>query len=355
MVARFKCCKTKEALSYFCISCHAIFHASCANRLSSIVKLSNNRVYCSAACESEDNEHRNYDSYTTEINSLKHEIQDKEKHIIRLTKKAKDFEEDVFESEQSFIEEQNSFKDQLKNQKERMCTLQKEIVGAEEKNKNLQKQMDSYEQMTKDMQTEMTKLKNIHADMLKTISLLEETNNAYSRKIGELEERTKEDRCRLSENTEGNANDQQNILDDRDKQLRTEENVSLYDELFKQSRNSAKTSKKLLIVGDQLARNCARVLHNSMKSIGYIVEGIVKPNTEAANITSNIFTQTMDHGQSDYVRTNLLVCILFDEKKEGTGVRHGPPKMLRTSTRYFPEWPTIEPIYLYSTIQVVID
>ncbi|CAH1972010.1 unnamed protein product [Acanthoscelides obtectus] len=299
MVARFKCCKTKEALSYFCISCHAIFHASCANRLSSIVKLSNNRVYCSAACESEDNEHRNYDSYTTEINSLKHEIQDKEKHIIRLTKKAKDFEEDVFESEQSFIEEQNSFKDQLKNQKERMCTLQKEIVDAEEKNKNLQKQMDSYEQMTKDMQTEMTKLKNIHADMLKTISLLEETNNAYSRKIGELEERTKEDRCRLSENTEGNANDQQNILDDRDKQLRTEENVSLYDELFKQSRNNAKTSKKLLIVGDQLARNCARVLHNSMKSIGYIVEGIVKPNTEAANITSNIFTQTMDHGQSD--------------------------------------------------------
>ncbi|CAH2012761.1 unnamed protein product [Acanthoscelides obtectus] len=138
--------------------------------------------------------------------------------------------------------------------------------------------------------------------MLKTISLLEETNNAYSRKIGELEERAKEDRCRLSENSEGNANDQQNILDNRDKQLRTtEENVSLYDELFKQSRNSAKTSKKLLIVGDQLARNCARVLHNSMKSIGYIVEGIVKPNTEAANITSNIFTQTMDHGQSDYV------------------------------------------------------
>ncbi|CAH1975016.1 unnamed protein product [Acanthoscelides obtectus] len=65
------------------------------------------------------------------------EIQDKEKHIIRLMKKAKDFEEDVFESEQSFIEEQNSFKDQLKNQKERMCTLQKEIVDAVEKNKNL--------------------------------------------------------------------------------------------------------------------------------------------------------------------------------------------------------------------------
>ncbi|CAH1989333.1 unnamed protein product [Acanthoscelides obtectus] len=255
--------------------------------------LLNDRVYCSAACESEDNEHRNYDSYTTETNSLKDEIQDKEKHIIRLMKKAKDFEEDVFEFEQSFIEEQNSFKNQLKNQKKRMCTLQKEIVDAEEKNKNLQKQMDSYEQMTKDMQTEMTKLKNTHADMLKTIS--------------ELEERTKEDRCRLSENTEGNANDQQNILDDRDKQLRTEENVSLYDELFKQSRNSAKTSKKLLIVGDQLARNCARVLHNSMKSIGYIVEGIVKPNTEAANITSNIFTQTMDHGQSDYIQKLKLV------------------------------------------------
>ncbi|CAH1986822.1 unnamed protein product [Acanthoscelides obtectus] len=118
-----------------------------------------------------------------------------------------------------------------------MCTLQKGIVDAEEKNKNLQKQMDSMNKFSKDMQTEMTKLKNIHADMLKTISLLEETNNAYSRKIGELEERAKEDRCRLSENTEGNANDQQNVLDTRDKQLRTtEENVSLYDELFKQSR-----------------------------------------------------------------------------------------------------------------------
>ncbi|CAH2019494.1 unnamed protein product, partial [Acanthoscelides obtectus] len=115
------------------------------------------------------------------------------------------------------------------------------------------------------------------------------TNNAYSRKIGELEERAKEDRCRLSENTEGNANDQQNVLDTRDKQLRTTE-----------ENDSAKTSKNLLIVGNQLARNCARVLHNSMKSIGYIVEGIVKPNTEAANITSNIFTQTMDYGQGDY-------------------------------------------------------
>lgn len=304
MVTRFKCCKNKEVLYYLCITCDAIFHHSCANRLKSVVKLSGNKIYCCAACESADNDDKNYDLYQKEINKLKDELEDKEKHIIRLMKKAKDFEEDVLETEQSFIEEQNHHRDKLKTQKEKICTLQREIIDAEEMNKNLVNLINDYKQSIEEMQNEMTELRNIHADMLKTISLLEETNDRYSMKIDQLEKETvKDDECRTIRNVLGNANFVlEKTLEGRNEQQNSiEEYISLYEELSQQTGKNRNSGKKVLILGDEFGRNCARNVYNSMYSLGFIVEGFIKPNTEIADITSNLFSQTIHFGQDDYV------------------------------------------------------
>nr|CAI5849229.1 unnamed protein product [Callosobruchus analis] len=88
-----------------------------------IVKVSGNKIYCSSECELEDNKIISLDESSETAERLKQELNDKEKHIERLLKRAKDFENDVLEIEQRFIDEQSEYKEQLKIQKEKMYSL----------------------------------------------------------------------------------------------------------------------------------------------------------------------------------------------------------------------------------------
>lgn len=153
------------------------------------------------------------------------------------------------------------------------------------------------------MQKEMTELRNIHVDMLKNINLLEETNNRYSKKIDKLEKKVeKQDECQIIENTQDNAIVLQKTLEVRNKQQSSiEEYISLDEELFELTKKYRNTYRKVLSLGEDFGRNCARSIYNSMNSSGFILAGIIKPNTEIANITSNLFSQTIHFGQDDYV------------------------------------------------------
>nr|CAI5848564.1 unnamed protein product [Callosobruchus analis] len=74
MSSKFICCSKKGELYYICVSCFGVYYHSCAKRL--------------------------------------REVLEKEKYIASLQRTTKDFENDVIEIEQKFVEGQNHLKDQ---------------------------------------------------------------------------------------------------------------------------------------------------------------------------------------------------------------------------------------------------
>lgn len=58
--------------------------------------------------------------------------------------------------------------------------------------------------------------------------------------------------------------------------------------------------EEILILGDEYAKNFSSVLRHSTGS-KYSIKAIVKPDCELSHLTGNLFADTLDYGQEDYV------------------------------------------------------
>nr|CAI5857656.1 unnamed protein product [Callosobruchus analis] len=273
MSSKFKCCRNKEALYYICATCLGVYHHSCANRLRSIIKISENKIFCSQGCEEKTIDDSSK-KYLEEINTLKTEVSEKDKYIEHLQKTAKDFENDVIEIEEKFIEEQNRFKELLRCQKEQMYTMHTEIMKAEGQNKNLSEMIDTYRNHVKEMEKEIQQLKTVEAEMLTSISILEDTNDTYAKEIGMLQKET--DITIVTANT--SQSPQENLDQDNSSSVR-----------------------KILVIGDEQARGVSRWLSTSLQKSDFLTSGIVMTSADLCDISKILFKNMTDFGQTDVI------------------------------------------------------
>lgn len=103
MNRNFKCCKNKDFSNFICVACNSVFHPSCMERMTDIVKVSGFRILCSESCQNIFNEKDHMEDEKSEkIDALVKELKEKDTYIKRLKRNSQTFENDVTEAEKSF-------------------------------------------------------------------------------------------------------------------------------------------------------------------------------------------------------------------------------------------------------------
>ncbi|VEN58452.1 unnamed protein product [Callosobruchus maculatus] len=154
--------------------------------MENIVKISGNKIYCGPECELDGNNVINPEVSSEITEKLKQELSDKERYIERLLKKAKDFETDVLEIEQRFIDEQTEYKEQLKFSKEKLYSLKSDFIRTQKENEKLTGKIDEYQKQIEKMFTQINELQKVNVDMLSSINILEKANDTYEEEIERL-------------------------------------------------------------------------------------------------------------------------------------------------------------------------
>lgn len=96
----FKCCGSKEFRNYCCVTCTNIFHPSCLERYSGWLVVGGFKIFCSHDCQKKhlDNE-EDRSKMKLELDRLTTEIAQRDMSITRLKRSTKDFEDELFQSE----------------------------------------------------------------------------------------------------------------------------------------------------------------------------------------------------------------------------------------------------------------
>ncbi|VEN63801.1 unnamed protein product [Callosobruchus maculatus] len=320
MSSKFACCKSKDVLYYICINCLGVYHHSCANRLRGIKKLTGNRIICCSRSETDDNNETDMKLHE-EIERLKTELVDKENFITRLQKTAKDFENDVLEIEQKFVDEQKAYKEQLKVQKEKLCIMHQDLIKSENKNTELLIRMDDYKKQLSETEKIINELRSIESEMLTSMSVLEQTNETYAKEIDSFHRRSGAGKILASQDQReqehlenlsslasiiGNELTPQGASDMVPNKTSaglaefvTNVEVSLGMSAAKTTNTWTSVSKKVLpkqkkkivVVGDELSRNVARLLNIHLNPSEFEAKGIVKCNADFHEISKTVVSR----------------------------------------------------------------
>lgn len=177
----YECCKDKVLSAVCCVVCSSIFHKSCLERRKTAVKITGHRIYCSARCrENQLAEENKTEDFLKEIQGLKEEIEDRKRHIERVQKQSRDFENEILHTEEGYIakfrelegiiERRNNDLDVLKD---KIVTMERELVTRNDTNVQLEDNLRD--------------LGNINSGMIAAIRALEMENDLHAGKIKLLE------------------------------------------------------------------------------------------------------------------------------------------------------------------------
>ncbi|VEN55225.1 unnamed protein product [Callosobruchus maculatus] len=286
----------------------------CCNRMKNIVKISGNKIYCGPECELDGNNVINSEVSSEITEKLKQELSDKERYIERLLKKAKDFETDVLEIEQRFIDEQTEYKEQLKFSKEKLYSLKSDFIRTQKENEKLTGKIDEYQKQIEKMFTQINELQKVNVDMLSSISILEKANDTYEEEIERLK-------------TSGNSTlVRENAILGIDEDSRTEEDkgadfvnvLNIHPNLG----HNINRKRKILVIGDEFAKNGSTVLHSIIPDSDITIEGIVKPSIEFSDLALSLFYYSQQYGKNDYIIIMLSTINISNFRQLNLALRH---------------------------------
>nr|CAI5845634.1 unnamed protein product [Callosobruchus analis] len=277
------------------------------------IKLTENKIYCSPECEAKTND-SNVERQQADIKRLELEVIEKQAYIDRLQKRARDFENDVIEVEQKYIEEQHIYKAELKNNKEQMYLLRQKIIETEETNKNLTEKIEKYLSQIKQLNIEINELKQVEVEMLNSLTVLEATNDTYVNEIErlqygadtcdattELEDDSKTEECvRRHSTTEVHPVSELSSSSVAEN-VPTTGNVSStsFEAGPEVPINTIQRKKKIIIYGDEYAINFRKSLDMYIGN-SFQVDAFVKPNIEFSALTKNLFQHVVSLQEDDY-------------------------------------------------------
>nr|CAI5848500.1 unnamed protein product [Callosobruchus analis] len=219
-------------------------------------------------------------------------------------------ENDLIEIEQKFVEEQNHLKEQLKDQKEQLYLMHTEMLKVEEKNRNLSEMIAAYQKQIKELETEIKELRSVEIEMLTSLSSLEESNDTYIKHIDMLQKEA--DVAILAENlchsSEKNTIYQGSLItntetEEADPVAAAHSTTEQSDVMGsrKEDVHDKQGVRKILVVGDELARNIAKWLSSCLSEADFRTSGIVMPKAELCDIINILFNNTTIFGQSDAI------------------------------------------------------
>lgn len=249
MTRSFKCCKNKDFLNYCCVECLNIFHPSCLERCSQVVKLGGYKIFCSEECQTNSVERENQCSlFKKEIESLEKELNQKDRYIERLRRSSQVFEDVVSEAEKSLTSK-------LDNLNQRNSCLETEMQKLKDNEQEALSQLESFNTVKQNLEREINELSNLNRNLIVTIETLEKDNMVLAKEIKMLQRR-------LETLTDGGSvvtcqhTPSEDPLSERHRH-QGPINATESTACDKSNSKPVEPRRQLLIVGGQNARGCA--------------------------------------------------------------------------------------------------
>lgn len=306
----FKCCPKKSFSSSICIFCFDVFHGSCLDRKSDIVRLGGYKILCSPSCQRNhqiaEEQEKNYKQM---IDKLQNEITEKNHCLKRLKRNSKVFEDDVLETEQKYI-------DTIAEQKQRIIQLKSEVSMLNEANIELKADIRSTEARMAQLEKQVQELHDMSRSMITTIQILENENRIHLDELDKVKQGGNDKEMISAESFEPENGMYVNDLNEANAANKETDNVIQFQLLQKNEKShSPKKSDKgnevptlkslncnirrILILSDQHGYSLGSLIQNSAK--GLCVQSVIKPNAIFANVILNIADLTRDFTLNDYV------------------------------------------------------
>lgn len=177
MEAKYTCCRSKTLSGFYCTVCFGVFHASCLDRRNGVVRLGGHKIYCSGSCQERDTDREmETESFRESIQGLKEEIEGRERYIQRLQRQSRDFEDEVLNTEQKYV-------DKLKQLSDTVQCRNREVEELRVKISTLEREIDRTSDLRVKLESDIRDLDKINRDMISTIKTLEIENDSYVREV----------------------------------------------------------------------------------------------------------------------------------------------------------------------------
>ena len=301
MSAKFKCCR-KDLNNFCCVFCHSILHKSCCDRKKDVTMIQDHKIYCSKICEEMSYEVESYNSdLHSVINKLKDEIEEKNKFIHKVKRNTKAFEDDVLETERSFIEEIDEKKKTIINLNNKVSQLIKEKIEKERNQTEEDENQKIYEKNIMEMEMIIEKMR-------KKIASLDNKNKIISEELDLLR-----GQINKSNKIEKNKDDADlklnNIMDTIYKQNavplnnqnqgneKTNEETNIIKE---QKSHMVNNKPKILIMADNNGKNCVNIFKNMYGSL-VEVSCFYKPNALIEDVVTDCAKLTKTYNKNDHI------------------------------------------------------
>lgn len=179
MQRAFKCCG-KPFANYCCAICFTVFHPSCMERNTSIVKLTGHKILCSNECQATYHGEKVIEAdHMEKIAALQQDLANKDKHIERLKRCSQAFEDVVFDAETTFTTKINN----LTQEKE---SLTSELLVYKVNEQSHISDMEKWKEEKSKLEENIRELSILNRNLITTISTLESENDAYATEVKNL-------------------------------------------------------------------------------------------------------------------------------------------------------------------------
>nr|CAI5867075.1 unnamed protein product [Callosobruchus analis] len=163
------------------------------------------------------------------------------------------------------------------------------------------------------MSKQINELQKVNVEMLSSLSLLERANDTYEEEIGRLK----------SSEKSTIVHDSANEIDEfsrteKDNSDNNTDSLPVQPSLV----NNISKKRRVLVIGDEFAKNGSSVLHSIISSPDITIEGIVKPGLEFSDLALSLFYHSQQYGKNDYIIIMVSTINISNLKQLNLALRH---------------------------------
>lgn len=293
---KFSCCKQKDFNNGICVGCFAVFHSSCIERKSDVIKLSGNRIYCSLACQEKfELQKDREEALLKNIELLRTDNLEKDQYISRLRRNSQGYMDMVQETEEHYI-------DEIAEQKKIITDLKEKLSQLRNENAELMENVKAFEEKVANLSTEVQELNSLNRNMVSSIRVLESENRDNLMKLSVLERENL-----VTKNSEriGGSVGMGEADDGTDSELH---------QRCPGGKNSAQSCKRADKCVDKSFQNRGRLLllcdetgysfkNQLLRSVGnnFRMETIIKPNACFGEVIDSVVGLSHDYTLRDFI------------------------------------------------------
>lgn len=178
----FKCCSRKEFSNFICVVCYNVFHNSCLERKSDVIKMGGYKILCSSNCQHNNQLSEEQEAnYKETIRKLQIEVAQREDSLKRLKRNSKVFEDEIMETEQGYV-------NTIEEQKLRIIQLKNEILLLNANNEKLKADIESRAEQILQLEKQIKDLNDMSKSMISTIRMLENESKQHLDELTKIQQ-----------------------------------------------------------------------------------------------------------------------------------------------------------------------